>query len=208
MWDKFISSNLAVFAVILVAGFASYFPVLNGPFLFDDEFFIEKNQSVKEFKIKEIYTTGVTQGANVNGNFYRPNQQFAFAVISKIFGQKPLVFHAFSILCHALAAFLLFLFLAELTVSRNGSLIAAALFLLHPVQTEAVSYISGLADPLSGIFLLSGLLFLAKGIKENVELKWMLLSFVFFCFRPVHKGKHGSISSAGNDCSALLSFQK
>ena len=182
MWDKFISSNLAVFAVILVAGFASYFPVLNGPFLFDDEFFIEKNKSVKEFKIKEIYTTGVTQGANVNGNFYRPNQQFAFAVISKVFGQKPFVFHAFSILCHALAAFLLFLFLAELTVSRNGSLIAAALFLLHPVQTEAVSYISGLADPLSGIFLLSGLLFFAKGIKENVELKWMLLSFLFFVF--------------------------
>ncbi len=182
MWDKFISSNLAVFAVILVAGFASYFPVLNGPFLFDDEFFIEKNKSVKEFKIKEIYTTGVTQGANVNGNFYRPNQQFAFAVISKVFGQKPFVFHAFSILCHALAAFLLFLFLAELTVSRNGSLIAAALFLLHPVQTEAVSYISGLADPLSGIFLLSGLLFLVKGIKENAELKWMLLSFLFFVF--------------------------
>lgn len=182
MWGKFISSNFAVLAVLLVAAFASYFPVLNGPFLFDDEFFIEKNQSVREFKLKEIYTTGVTQGANVNGNFYRPNQQFAFAAISKIFGQKPLVFHAFSILCHALAAFLLFLFLAELGISRNGSLIAAALFLLHPVQTEAVSYISGLADPLSGIFLLSGLLFLAKGIKENAELKWMILSFLFFVF--------------------------
>ena len=182
MWGKFISSNLAVLGVFVVAAFASYFPVLNGPFLFDDEFFIEKNQSVKEFKIKEIYTTGVTQGANVNGNFYRPNQQFAFAVISKVFGQKPFVFHAFSILCHSIAAFLLFLFLAELTVRRNGSLIAAALFLLHPVQTEAVSYISGLADPLSGIFLLSGLLFLAKGIKENAELKWMLLSFLFFVF--------------------------
>ncbi|MGE0637384.1 MAG: tetratricopeptide repeat protein [Bacteroidia bacterium] len=180
MWQKFIQSNLAIFAVLLAVAFASYSPVLNGPFLFDDEFFIEKNESVKEFKVKEIYTTGVTQGASVNGNFYRPNQQFAFAVITKLFGQKPVVFHAFSILCHTLAAFLLFLFFAELGFSRNGSFIGSFIFLLHPAQTEAVSYISGLADPLSAIFLLSGLLFLSKGLKEKLSIKFMLPAFIFF----------------------------
>lgn len=180
MWQRFIKSNLAVFVVLVIAAFASYFPVLNGPFLFDDEFFIEKNESVIEFKVKEIYTTGVTQGASVNGNFYRPNQQFAFAVITKLFGQKPFVFHAFSILCHTLAAFILFLFLAELGFSRNSSFIGSFIFLLHPAQTEAVSYISGLADPLSAIFLLSGLLFLCKGLKEKLDMKFMLPAFVFF----------------------------
>lgn len=180
MWHKFIQSNFAILAFLIVAAFASYFPVLNGPFLFDDEFFIQKNESVRAFKVKEIYTTGVTQGANIGGNFYRPNQQFAFAVINKIFGQKPLVFHAFSILCHALCAFLLFIFLAGLDFSRTGSLIGAALFLLHPIQTEAVSYISGLADPLSLLFLLSGLIFFAKALKENAAVKWFLLSVLFF----------------------------
>jgi hypothetical protein len=180
MWQKFIQSNLAIFAMLLVVAFASYSPVLKGPFLFDDEFFIEKNESVNEFKVKEIYTTGVTQGASVNGNFYRPNQQFAFAVITKLFGQKPFVFHAFSILCHTLAAFILFLFLAELGFSRNGSFIGSFIFLLHPAQTEAVSYISGLADPLSAIFLLSGLLFLSKGLKEKLDIKFMLPAFIFF----------------------------
>lgn len=180
MWQRFIQSNLAVLVVLLIAVFASYFPVLSGPFLFDDEFFIEKNESVRGFKVKEIYTTGVTQGANIGGNFYRPNQQFAFAVINKIFGQKPLAFHAFSILCHALCAFLLFVFLVGLNFSRMGSLIGASLFLLHPVQTEAVSYISGLADPLSVLFLLSGLIFLTKALKENAATKWFALSVLFF----------------------------
>jgi tetratricopeptide (TPR) repeat protein len=182
MWGKFISFNLAVLSVLLVAAFASYFPVLNGPFLFDDEFFIKKNESVREFKLKEIYTTGVTQGASVNGNFYRPNQQFAFAILNKAAGLNPFVFHSFSILCHVLAAFILFLFLAELGFSRNGSFIGSFIFLLHPAQTEAVSYISGLADPLSAIFLLSGLLFLSKGLKEKSDVKFMLPALLFFVF--------------------------
>lgn len=180
MWSKLIQSNLAILAILFVAVSISYFPVLKGPFLFDDEFFIQKNEVVRGFDVKKIYTTGVTQGANVSGNFYRPNQQFVFAVLTKLFGQKPFVFHAFSIFCHTLGAFLLFLLLTELGFSRDGSFIGALLFLLHPIQTEAVSYISGLADPLSGIFLLSGLLFLTKGVKENSVLKFMVPASVFF----------------------------
>lgn len=180
MWSKLTQSNPAIFAVLIVAAFTAYFPVLKGPFLFDDEFFIEKNEPVREFKVKEIYTTGVTQGANIGGNFYRPNQQFAFAVINKIFGQKPFVFHTFSILCHALCAFLLFVFLVGLGFSRTGSLVGASLFLLHPIQTEAVSYVSGLADPLSVLFLLSGLIFLTKALKENAATKWFAVSVLFF----------------------------
>jgi tetratricopeptide (TPR) repeat protein len=180
MWQRFIQSDLAIFSVLLIAAFASYSPVLKGPFLFDDEFFIEKNESVLEFKVKKIYATGVTQGANVDGNFYRPNQQFTFAVLNKAAGLNPFVFHAFSILCHVLAAFILFLFFAELGFSRNGSFIGSLIFLLHPVQTEAVSYISGLADPLSATFLLSGLLFLSKGLKEKLGVKFMLPAFLFF----------------------------
>jgi len=180
MWHKFIQSNIAVFAALLLAAVGSYFPVINGTFLFDDEFFIEKNETVRDFQVKKIYTTGVTQGANVGGNFYRPNQQLVFAVIYKVFGLNSTPFHLFSILCHCLVAFLLFLFLAELNFSRTGSFVGSLIFLLHPVQTEAVSYISGLADPLSLLLLLSGLIFLVKGIKENVATKWMLLSLLFF----------------------------
>ncbi len=180
MWQKFLQSNLLIFLMLLLIAFAVYSPVLKGPFLFDDEFFIEKNESVCSFQVKTIYSTSVTQGANIGGNFYRPNQQFAFALIHKLFGQKPVAFHAFSILCHVLCAFLLFIFLAGLSFSRTGSLIGSALFLLHPVQTEAVSYISGLADPLSVLFLLPGLIFLSKALKENAAIKWFALSVLFF----------------------------
>lgn len=57
---------------------------------------------------------------------------------------------------------------------------AAILFLLHPVQTEAISYISGLADPLGFCFMLLGLNFFIYYLIRKPALYILLLSVLFF----------------------------
>jgi hypothetical protein len=56
-----------------------------------------------------------------------------------------------NILIHILAAIAVYLFLKQLFKSKV-SLLITLIFLIHPIQTEAVSYVSGLSDPLVALF--------------------------------------------------------
>lgn len=177
LFDK----NYKVFLLFLVLGFGVYGSVIKGGFLFDDEHFIQKNEFVKEFNVGKIYTSSVTEGAGLDGNFYRPNQQLFYAILYKIFGEKVEVFHIQSILFHVLNSFLLFLLFCVLDFNRIASLIGSLLFLLHPIQTEAVSYISGFADPLALACMLTAALLFVWANKEVEKPKWgfILLSLLF-----------------------------
>ncbi|MCK5840452.1 MAG: tetratricopeptide repeat protein, partial [Bacteroidales bacterium] len=176
--------KLFVFGILLAFALICYVNVIDGPMLFDDEHFIEKNLLIQSLdNIPDIYTTSVTEGAYIGSNFYRPNQQVVYAFLYHFFKLSPVAYHLISILLHLLNAFFVFLLLVRFSFSRNASFIAALLFLIHPVQVEAVSYISGLADPLGLFFLLLGLLSYQKGLISRVRAtQWtrFALSVAFF----------------------------
>lgn len=163
-----------------------YSKALGGPFLFDDEHFIQKNAYVQNFgPIKAIYTSSVTEGAHIPGNFYRPNQQLLYAVLGASFGfDSSLPFHLTSILLHGANASLLWLLLCALGVTPLAAAVGAAFFACHPVQTEAVAYISGLADPLALFFILLALNAHARFILDapkgrSAGGRWRALPVVF-----------------------------
>jgi tetratricopeptide (TPR) repeat protein len=154
--------NLPRFAVVLLLilwTVASYAPCLNGPFFFDDEHFIQKNSLIHSLDhVPELYTSTVTQGAAIKGNFYRPNQQLVYALLYQHYGQSTtLPYHLVSLMLHIASGILILLWLGRLGLGLFPAATGAALFLLHPVQTEAVCYISGLADPLATFFMLVAL---------------------------------------------------
>ncbi len=66
---------------------------------------------------------------------------------------NPLPYHLTSILTHSIATILVFFFL-NLFFKRESSLLAACLFAVHPVHTEAVAWISGRTYPVLAIFIL------------------------------------------------------
>jgi hypothetical protein len=66
----------------------------------------------------------------------------------------PGVFHAASVVFHALAAVVVFALLRKLKLPDVASCIGACLFALHPVQVESVGWASGLKDVLCGLFAL------------------------------------------------------
>lgn len=187
---QFIQHPLWVFLFFLVLGAACYGMVMNGPFIFDDEHFIQKNEYVHNADWEKIFTTSVTEGANIEGNFYRPLQQSLYAVLYGLFGENPFPFHLLQILIHIGNAFLLWLLLMRLQLPSWGALAGAALFLCHPVQTEAVSYISGLAGPLGFLFVLASLHMLRQVIKAKSYQQTTLLliaSLLFFTMALLSK---------------------
>jgi len=108
------------------------------------------------------------------GNFYRPLLSTTFALDYLLSYQPELFapgadgaaveppvfwFHLQSLLWHIAAALGLFAVLARLGCSRAVQLVVPLLWVVHPLHTEAVAYISGRADMMSGTFLFFGLFF-------------------------------------------------
>lgn len=168
--DAISSSTLRVFALQSVLGFVAYAVVLGGPLFFDDKQFIVWNEHVTSFDVGEIYTSSVTEGVGFQSNTYRPNQQVIYATLYKFFGTSPAPYHLVSLAVHVTNALLVFLLLVALSLGRTGSLVASLVFLLHPVQTQAVSYVSGLAGPLLLLLLLGAVLCWLKSLEvENTR---------------------------------------
>lgn len=181
--NKILNKDINIFILFFVTVFFAYFPAIKGPFILDDEHFIEKNKYIHTFNISKIYTTSVTEGAGISGNFYRPNQQLVYAILYKLFGFNTFPYHLLPILLHIINSFLIFRILLFLKFTKISTFISSLFYLIHPIQTEAISYISGLADPLGLFFILLGLSIFLQIYSLKIYHKriiFLLLSLLLF----------------------------
>ncbi len=170
MIRKYAVAILAVVTIVL------YIPSLFGQFVWDDEDFVYANQHVTEFNIGAFFTQSATSGRGKASNYYRPLQLMSYALDYRVAGTNPWLFHAINILWHVAAGVLWYVVLCRLGVPWGLSFGASLVFLLHPLQTEAVSYVSGRSDMMFVTFLLLSFLFFQKK-----ELRYgSLLSLFFF----------------------------
>lgn len=131
---------------------------------FDDEQFIYKNLYVQNFSVLKYFSESVTSGAGVVSNYYRPLLLLTYGIEHKLFSNLSFIYHLDNLLIHAGSGILLFIFLKRLLGNTFIPLLTSTLFLIHPIQTEAVSYASGRNDPLSAVFIfLTLILFFREG---------------------------------------------
>ncbi len=170
------SKNLLPVITLIAVGFFIYSFNLNNPLFWDDDEWIKGNTFVHSFSyLKEIFTQNVEAGFGLSSNYYRPLLLLSFVFNYMTHGLAPLGYHLVSNGIHIANGVLVFILLAKF-LSRRASFIAALLFLIHPVQTEAVTYISGRGDPMSAFFMLSGLWFFTK----YLNFKILKLRNIFF----------------------------
>jgi len=145
-----IPSPLVFIILALLVGII-YANALDNGFIFDDYDLVAKNPQIRSIeKIPEILGIGEAPMR------YRPVRFVSYALDSFLFGLKPWGYHLSNLFYHILTAFLVYLIARALVGSSRPALLAAALFAVHPIQTEAVTYISGRRDVLSTLFYLLG----------------------------------------------------
>lgn len=83
----------------------------------------------------------------------RPLTYFTFWLNYQVGGHNPIGYHAVNLVLHLLVVWLLYGILVRI-VGERPALIAAAIFALHPLQTEAVVYIFARATLVSTLFCL------------------------------------------------------
>lgn len=164
--------------ILMAAGFAVYAFNLNNQLFWDDDEWIKGNLFVHDFRhLREIFTQNILSGFGLDSNYYRPFLLLSFAFNYALHGLKPLGYHLFNNGLHIASGVLIFLLLQG-TLKRRAAFLAALLFLIHPLQTEAVTYISGRGDSLSVFFMLLALwLFIkAQALVRGTANYWLLLA--------------------------------
>ncbi len=143
--------------LIIALGFIAYANLLNGKFLYDDLVFIKDNAFIKSPSlIINCFTKEIPAGTGMGrrSSFYRPLQTASYAINYAICKLDVRGYHLTNTILHIAVALCVFWFINILFQNNFLSLVTAILFVVHPIQTEAVSYISGRCDPLAFFFII------------------------------------------------------
>lgn len=109
---------------------------------------------------------------------YRPLRDISYAIDFAIWGESAAGFHLTNILIHAANCVLVFFLIKRLVRPLGMSLVAPALaaliFAIHPLQTDAVTYISGRRDVLFALFYLAAFHFYLS-YRANRTVKYLAL---------------------------------
>jgi len=150
-------NNRNIISIVLIAilGLVVYTNALGNSFVWDDDFLIVKNCYIKSWRhLPRIFCLDLFYGTVEGWNYYRPIQTLSYMVDYSIWHLRPFGYHISSLLFHILNACLVYLLVNLLSRDRRISLITGSLFVVHPVHTAAVAYISGRADLLVTFFFL------------------------------------------------------
>jgi len=147
--------NKKVTLVLFCVGLIIYANSIFNGFIADDFAQVRDNNLVHSLlNIPNLFSRGTVYDENVlRSNYYRPLLSSVFSLIYFFSAGNPFGFHLVQILVHITNSFLIYIIFKHF-FERELSFLLSLLFLVHPLNTEAVVYISSLQDPL---FLMFGL---------------------------------------------------
>ena len=176
--------------LLLAAALATYAPALRNGFVWDDQALVLRDPLIRSWRlIWEGFQHFLFTDAAAS-DFYRPLQRLSYTLDYAAFFVSPMGYHLVSILWHAAAAIALFYFAEEFlgwckmeSTRRFGvAFLTALVWLLHPVQSAAVAYIAGRADPLAAVFGFCGLFLGLRLLRASENRKWVFGVGAALCF--------------------------
>jgi tetratricopeptide (TPR) repeat protein len=170
--------------VLVFAVFAAYSNSFSGPFVYDDKDSIVENLTLRHLWPFSDALAPLGGGLTVSG---RPALNLSLALNFAAGGLDVRGYHGANVLIHALACLTLFglvrraLLLPSLRERFSEAAVpvaftVAALWALHPLQTEAVTYIVQRAESLMGLFYLFTLYGFMRSVDAPAPGRWQVLS--------------------------------
>jgi Flp pilus assembly protein TadD len=179
--------------VLGLVGFLVRTPALQGESIWDDDYLIRTNPLIKSpLLILETFRHYLFQ--DTFSLAYRPVQNLSYLFDYLVWNNNFYGYHLTSLVCHVAGGILLYLLLQTLLPSlrpqsATGGLstsqytvgwpafFIALLWLVHPVHSAAVDYVSGRADSLAFLFACSAwLLFLKARATTSAWMSYPLLA--------------------------------
>ncbi len=192
--------SIYCYLIIIAITFFIFSNTLHNEFVFDDESVIVNNVSIRELSSIPRFFTADEGFHKVIGRYYRPFVSASYTLDYYFWGLDPYGYHLTNLIIHIIACLLLFKILSVLFWKykyRNlFALLSTLIFAVHPIHTEAVSWISGRTDSLVTLFFFASFLCYLEFTKDltfdNTEnsLKqvasknylYLILSLLFYIF--------------------------
>ncbi|CAG7727509.1 unnamed protein product [Allacma fusca] len=165
--------------VIVITCSLCYLNSLHCGFVFDDVSAIRDNRDLRpQTPIQNLFFNdfwGTSMQKEQSHKSYRPISVLSFRWNYAIHGLDPMGYHLVNVILHGIVSVLYFrvcaMFLPEL-----GSFVAAMLFAVHPIHTEAVTGVVGRAETLSSIFFILAFTVYVKATAKRTTTDWKLIS--------------------------------
>lgn len=145
---KTTTALLIAIAILAIAAYFSSFT--NGFTHFDDQVQITENTDIIQLnwqKIKTIFSSTYV-------GMYQPVSTLFYGLLVGFFGMNPEVFHGFSFLLHLINGWILFSIFKQINVKESVAVLLTAIFVLHPMQVESVSWASATSNVIFTFFYL------------------------------------------------------
>lgn len=154
--DTFRSRPTILIVVVLTCAILLTYgnSLLNG-FVWDDRDIIVNNAMNKDLSnFAELFSSADSTISGNQQTYFRPLNRLTYMLDYQIFGLRPAGYHIENIIIHLLTAILLYLMALKLIGKPVPAFIAALIFAVHPVNAEAVNFISTRNSLLSAFFVL------------------------------------------------------
>ncbi len=180
----------AAIAAALIAVFWAYGPAMHAPQLFDDTTLLNSLPNLKA-PLSEWLTR------------IRPLLVISYWMNVAISGSDTFSYHVVNVLIHCFASGLMFFVVRRLLewakveqgIQTPLAGFCALLFLLHPVQSEAVAYLAGRSESLSTLFFFAAFaVFLYRG---QPAVTWKISAAVIALFLAALASKEQTIALPG-----------
>jgi len=155
-WSRWLPLAAAALACV------AYFNALDNPFVYDDHDTVIGNRSLSDpsnLRFILVYTP------------FRPLVNASYAFDRWLWDYHPFGYHVTNLVLHVVVVILLYAWLRGIIDdagagrdSRGLAFMGAACFAVHPLQTEAVGYVSGRSEVLCAAFFIAALLLARSAI--------------------------------------------
>ena len=186
LWLK---KPVVLLVLITVLAALIYTPSLKNPFQLDDLHSIASNPNIRSLNNVPLYFTS-SDYFSVFGrgqNMYRPVLLSTYALNYYWSGLAPAGYHALNLLFHLLVILAVYALVSRLFRRTDIAVISAAIFALHPFQSEVVNYISARSSAMATLF-------------------YILAVYLFLIFRHGQESGRGGLRNGGIYLLFLASF--
>jgi tetratricopeptide (TPR) repeat protein len=158
---------LALGILLAVTASAYRGVILNG-FVYDDRVTVAMNPAVRSLtRASEWFVSPHAASANRGGKNYRPIVVATYAVDHALWAGRAAGFHATNLAIHLAVVVLVFAAARRLWRADVPALVGAGWMALHPVNAQAVNYISARSSTLAAAFLLAAVILYDRWVEAR-----------------------------------------